>query len=1077
MSSANTISIRLEVQGTPETIAAFKSVLTGVNGLEAGLNKAKATMSGGFRTDALQGLSSAIGTTEKQATTLGTRLKSLGTSVAQNGAAFGVATASVWGIYNAYDSLVKVEIRAEQAQNRVATSTTTLRTLEERLTEARMTGNLTAEEMAILEQRITDTKAKLATAQIRSADLQGDVNEAWGAFVSQIGPQVIAAAGSIAQLVTNMRGSLTGVLPRIRDFVSGIGSSVVSMTQAKSSSLLLQPALGGVGPAGAIAATGVRALSGAIKGLLIGTGIGALVVGLGLLLEALGVFNQATATTADETVANFEAAGEGPAQYTAKTQKNLDMAAEIIRQHGENVAKGMQASSAAYVKAVIEQMKIDMEFARVAAGKAKIHHDALQAEIDVFDKKFAAQDRNNLITNEEMAQWKKLIPIRDAAAQSLETSTQSYNFMRGEVEKLEPILTNLTEKEKAQAQAHQLLTTSTGEMGKMWSNTFASMNSVVDEWISKNQQTITSMEGGNAAAKAWAKGWVDVTFGAELNSAALDRVNNSIDTLLPTEEKQAKSLEKEGKLLDELTIKIEEMEKKYGVDIPNALITSDEQLQAFTQTLDENKKMIDEWRSHAEEFKNVATAAKAFKIEFEMEKEVKDFIKDLPKETEKKVKIVMKREQGVADFKKFFEEIKGLFFRQFETTNASGDLVMTMGFRPIYNQKDAEEFRDQLLDQLEDMFGKDAEKGGVWAQKLYAALESAETKEEIIKALQDNGLLIENELAKSAEKAAANTKKAFTDLYGPLGSIAFTGVTPGQEGKVTKIDPKTGKQTIEPVNQGGGDTKSQIADQTALQVALQKTQTAFANLAQQGSLSLAMLAKASSANMTGMKNNLAVGEGAAGKTALALAKMMDIGNKALTILAKSSSTSMSGMKNNFAVAESAAQKLQTGLANLSNQGSRSLMALAQASSRAMNGLINNVNKGKAAVASLQAEINALKSKTVTLTTKRVTKNVNAQHGFHGLVSSPTNFTVGEGFKPEIVTVTPLTDPNSSARNITLPPVSMSETITNVRRNRSSDTGPRTIHLEMPIYLFPGGDVLKRLIKEIPLGDTGMFATA
>jgi hypothetical protein len=171
-------------------------------------------------------------------------------------------------------------------------------------------------------------------------------------------------------------------------------------------------------------------------------------------------------------------------------------------------------------------------------------------------------------------------------------------------------------------------------------------------------------------------------------------------------------------------------------------------------------------------------------------------------------------------------------------------------------------------------------------------------------------------------------------------------------------------------NNGGTSQTTQLAliakVMQGVEIQAQKLQTGLANLANQGSNSLGILAKNSSVTMNGMSKNFSVGAVASQKLQTGLANLSNQGTNSLDLLAKSSSKDMNGMKKNLSVAEVGAQKLQTGLANLSNQGIKSMDALAKASSKDMNGLIHNVQAAQRAVISLIKSIGNLHSKTVTI---------------------------------------------------------------------------------------------------------------
>jgi hypothetical protein len=272
--SSNTVSVRFDALGGPGMVTQVKTITTSVDGLRTSLGTLKtASLPGGQAfTGALGGFNQSVMQAEKVTTSFRARLSSLGGALSQNATSFGVATASIWGVYNAYDNLVKIEIRAESATNRVRTMTTTLAALEERRRIGLEKGNLTAAQVEVLDSRIADTKAKLATAQAREADLQGDVNEAWANFASTIGPQVVAAGGSIIQMVNSLNLSFAGRGGMVNAIKNGLAGLIPGFKSMRAESLLLKPALGGIGAAGATLpalfgnmGTGATAMSGGLN--------------------------------------------------------------------------------------------------------------------------------------------------------------------------------------------------------------------------------------------------------------------------------------------------------------------------------------------------------------------------------------------------------------------------------------------------------------------------------------------------------------------------------------------------------------------------------------------------------------------------------------------------------------------------------------------------------------------------------------------------------------------------------------------------------------------------------------------
>jgi hypothetical protein len=124
------------------------------------------------------------------------------------------------------------------------------------------------------------------------------------------------------------------------------------------------------------------------------------------------------------------------------------------------------------------------------------------------------------------------------------------------------------------------------------------------------------------------------------------------------------------------------------------------------------------------------------------------------------------------------------------------------------------------------------------------------------------------------------------------------------------------------------------------------------------------------------------------------------------------------------------------------------------------------------VKALQSAINALKSKTITITVNfKVNKPsglehggaflASAQHGFSGIVDRPTTMggvRMGEGFKPELVTVQPLT---RGTGNHSGPTVS------------SGGFGGSSRPIEIHVHNEINGREIQRIIKRVALEDIGL----
>ena len=144
------------------------------------------------------------------------------------------------------------------------------------------------------------------------------------------------------------------------------------------------------------------------------------------------------------------------------------------------------------------------------------------------------------------------------------------------------------------------------------------------------------------------------------------------------------------------------------------------------------------------------------------------------------------------------------------------------------------------------------------------------------------------------------------------------GAGPGGSGQ-NPLDPSRYNQLL--ISQTGGENKFKEWEVMVrvIESAAQKSQTASANLANEGTNSMAMLAKNSSIAANGINKNFNVAYSAAGHLQTGIANLANEGSSSLSALAKASSKNASGIRKNLNVGYSAAGHLQTGLANLATK--------------------------------------------------------------------------------------------------------------------------------------------------------------
>ena len=368
MADTAPIVVRYDAQNAESVIASGTKIVKTMDAMRTSTGQVTSSvkqMEQGFRADAFGNFANSVTNADTKVTGFRAKLTQVGTAFSQNATSFSVATASIWGVYNAYDSLEKVQIRAHAAATRVSTLETTIATLTQRRADAVAKGNISAEQLAILDERITNGHSKLAVAQERNADLQQDVNEAWGAFASQVGPQAIAAGGSIVQLVANLRGSMGGVIPSIKNFFSSFSGGGAVMAQTREQSLLLGQGIGNLKAPMEGAAVATRGLSLAMKGLLIGTGVGLAITAISLIAEHFMNTAEAAETNTNEIEGSlgdmntaFDESGKNTLEWGRGMGDAVDTAAISVK----NAVGGIVHSTdvlAAKQKMILAQMKVD----------------------------------------------------------------------------------------------------------------------------------------------------------------------------------------------------------------------------------------------------------------------------------------------------------------------------------------------------------------------------------------------------------------------------------------------------------------------------------------------------------------------------------------------------------------------------------------------------------------------------------------------------------------------------------------------------------------------------------------------
>jgi hypothetical protein len=188
--------------------------------------------------------------------------------------------------------------------------------------------------------------------------------------------------------------------------------------------------------------------------------------------------------------------------------------------------------------------------------------------------------------------------------------------------------------------------------------------------------------------------------------------------------------------------------------------------------------------------------------------------------------------------------------------------------------------------------------------------------------------------------------------------------------------------------------------------------------------------------------------------------------------ASKSVTSFNTVNTAVKTTHTALSTMSTSVSTYMDGMSKKVNSFGTASQTSFNKTRTSADTATKSVKQLQSAINALKNKTITITVNyKVNKPSGlehggafmamAQHGFSGIVDRPTTMggvRMGEGFKPELVTVQPLTrgTGNHSGPTVSSSPIGGNN---------------KTIVIEVPVII--DNRVFGRAVKKIALEDIGL----
>jgi hypothetical protein len=551
-------------------------------------------------------------------------------------------------------------------------------------------------------------------------------------------------------------------------------------------------------------------------------------------------------------------------------------------------------------------------------------------------------------------------------------------------------------------------------------------------------------------------------------------------------QKNITSIQNMEKANDQAALSVTELTQKYRdivMDIQNTEKASDDLVVSLTDqtnAANEAQKQFDELLNTLREAPNLTAA---LKIETDKDKITKKILDYMPDSVQKDIEVELKMNAKLDVVRDSFEEILALAANDLNYTDAQMDAVVNGAIKYLGEKFPDSPEAQYMQDQLAGTIAGDDTKDKVnnlirgW-NDIDPAKIPVELSFENLSGGNDSS---ENEVNGIDEDLLGPGYKD-GNLKIPIDSVTVQPKTiliddiPGgkdqinpmaSEAEMLKISadievvPKSVTMTSlegefastffglngnEPLQIPGPDTSEFMDAMDTVQVAAQDSQEALANLANEGSNSMAMLAKASSKQMNGFENNL--GKGA-----------------------------------------EASFGLQDELANLANEGSSSLSALAKASSKQMNGFVNNVEEGTQAVEDLQSAIDDLHSKKITVEVDATGDGLKfLAKGFHGIVNKPTVMIVGEAGAEQVdVTPTNAAPTGLTAdRNLNIVPVMSQSLKQNMGGDSSLDDRVRKAlqnipsereiiqrvvrHLHIPVKVNINSRTILDIVKEELLDD-------
>jgi len=326
--SAGTLEFMLSVKNAAQAEADVQSFKDAVDGLGKSASNVQAPVSSASKavsdlgknsatsssvidkaTSSAEDFGSAAGNTAKQTTGLKSAFSNLGGAIHSSAASFALAGDASWRLFEAFDSLEKIEVASSRSTLNVQRAQDQLANATDKLNKMQNDGKSSAADLAKQQEQVRLAQEKLSVVTQNNQRIQGDLNEAYVHFAQSVGPIAIEAGVAINGLWSNLsknsgalKAGVTGVIGAFGNLGNSMKNSVGSLvsfkdgvaglpgvlTVAKASTIGLSEGMATMPAAASGASLGVKGLTISIKGLQFTLGpIGIALIAITTLMTAL----------------------------------------------------------------------------------------------------------------------------------------------------------------------------------------------------------------------------------------------------------------------------------------------------------------------------------------------------------------------------------------------------------------------------------------------------------------------------------------------------------------------------------------------------------------------------------------------------------------------------------------------------------------------------------------------------------------------------------------------------------------------------------------------------------------------